>query len=308
MIALAPRFIPETEPHSGRFDVAGAVLATLGMTAIVFGTVNSAEAGWTSPITVATLAAGAILLTLLFLNEARAEQPIMPLRLFRSRERSGAYAARMLYLGAMIGFFYFTTQLLQGVMGFSAFQAGIAFFPMTIVNFAVAMLIPRLTPRFGNSAILSVGIAVTLAGMAWLSLVHPGSTYLTAIALPMILIGAGQGLAFAPLTSAGISGVQAEDAGAASGIGQHCTSTGQCSRTRHPRRSLRGRRILCRRRYNGTHRSRINGSYRRHRPARRLSRHRPRTDRPGYENAKYRKAIRPGERKPRCRTRGPRLN
>ena len=85
MIALAPRFIPETEPHSGRFDVAGAVLATLGMTAIVFGTVNSAEAGWTSPITVATLAAGAILLTLLFLNEARAEQPIMPLRLFRSR-------------------------------------------------------------------------------------------------------------------------------------------------------------------------------------------------------------------------------
>ena len=60
MIALAPRFIPETEPHSGRFDVAGAVLATLGMTAIVFGTVNSAEAGWTSPITVATLAAGAI--------------------------------------------------------------------------------------------------------------------------------------------------------------------------------------------------------------------------------------------------------
>lgn len=171
------------------------------MTALVFGTVNSAEAGWTSPITVATLAAGAILLTLLFLNEARAEQPIMPLRLFRSRERSGAYAARMLYLGAMIGFFYFTTQLLQGVMGFSAFQAGIAFFPMTIVNFAVAMLIPRLTPRFGNSAILSVGIAVTLAGMAWLSLVHPGSTYLTAIALPMILIGAGQGLAFAPLTS-----------------------------------------------------------------------------------------------------------
>lgn len=218
MIALAPRFIPETEPNSGRFDVAGAVLATLGMTALVFGTVNSAEAGWTSPITVATLAAGAILLTLLFLNEARAEQPIMPLRLFRSRERSGAYAARMLYLGAMIGFFYFTTQLLQGVMGFSAFQAGIAFFPMTIVNFAVAMLIPRLTPRFGNSAILSVGIAVTLAGMAWLSLVHPGSTYLTAIALPMILIGAGQGLAFAPLTSAGISGVQAEDAGAASGL------------------------------------------------------------------------------------------
>ncbi|WP_415394834.1 MFS transporter [Rhodococcus globerulus] len=218
MIVLAPRFIPETNPSTGRFDVAGAVYATLGMAALVFGIVNSAEAGWASPTTFLTLTLGAVLLALLIRNESRAEQPIMPLRLFRSRERSGAYAARMLYLGAMIGFFYFTTQLLQGAMGFSAFQAGVAFFPMTVVNFAVALLIPRLTPRFGNAPLLAAGVALTLVGMTWLSFVHSGSTYLSGVALPMILIGAGQGLAFAPLTAAGIAGVKADDAGAASGL------------------------------------------------------------------------------------------
>ena len=126
--------------------------------------------------------------------------------------------------------------------------------------------------------------------MAWLSLVHPGSTYLTAIALPMILIGAGQGLAFAPLTSAGISGVQAEDAGAASGLVNTAHQLGSALGLGILVAVSAGAGSLCRRRYNGTHRSRINGSYRRHRPARRLSRHRPRTDRPGYENAKYRKS------------------
>jgi hypothetical protein len=89
---------------------------------------------------------------------------------------------------------------------------------MTIVNFVVAMAIPRLTPRFGNAAVLATGVAITLAGMAWLSRVGVDSSYLTAVALPMVLIGAGQGLAFAPLTSAGITGVTAREAGAASGL------------------------------------------------------------------------------------------
>lgn len=156
--------------------MAGAVLATLGMTALVFGIVNSADAGWTSPITVSTLAAGAILLILLFLNEARAEQPIMPLRLFRSREpirrlcRPNALSGchdRILLLHDS------ATPRRHGLQRVPSLS--IAFFPMTIVNFAVAMLIPRLTPRFGNSTILSVGIAVTLTGMAWLSLVIPAA-------------------------------------------------------------------------------------------------------------------------------------
>jgi predicted MFS family arabinose efflux permease len=159
-----------------------------------------------------------MLLAALVVNESRAEQPIMPLRLFRNRERSGAYAARMLYLGAVIGFFYFTTQYMQDALGFTPLQAGLGFLPMSLVNFVVALANPRLAPRIPNGVLLAVGTAVTLAGMAWLSRAGIGDAYLTSVALPMVLVGAGQGFAFAPLTNAGIAGVVPADAGAASGL------------------------------------------------------------------------------------------
>lgn len=218
MVVLALRFIGETERHRGRFDVAGAVFATLGMTALVFGTVNAADAGWAVASTLTAIALGVVLLAALVLNEARAPQPIMPLRLFADRRRTGAYLVRMLYLGAMIGFFFYTSQYLQGVLGLSPLRAGIAFLPMSAVNFAVALLVNRAIGRFGAVPVLLTGIGVTLAGMAWLSRAGTGSDYLTAVALPMVLIGAGQGLAFAPMTSAGLAGAGPSDAGAASGL------------------------------------------------------------------------------------------
>ncbi|MFJ3406454.1 MFS transporter [Promicromonospora sp. NPDC090134] len=218
MIVLARRVLAETERRTGRFDVGGAVAATLGTGALVLGIIESGERGWTSPVTLGALAAGLVLLTVLVLHEARTAHPIMPLRLFRSRERSGAYAARLLFLGAMIGFFYFTTQYLQDVLGLSPLQAGLGFFPMTLVNFAVALAVPRLLRRIPGAVLLAAGLVLKLAGLAWLSRVGPDDAYLTAVALPMLLVGAGQGLAFAPLTSSGIAGVAPEDAGAASGL------------------------------------------------------------------------------------------
>ncbi|WP_052436326.1 MFS transporter [Georgenia sp. SUBG003] len=218
MIVVASRVLAETERRHGRFDSPGALLTTLGMGSLVFGIIESGTRGWVSPVTVSGLAVGVVLLTVLVVHESRAEHPIMPLRLFRSRERSGAYVARMLYLGAMIGFFFFTTQYLQDVLGFSPLQAGAGFFPMTVVNFIVAMAVPRLSSRMPGAALMAAGVTLTLVGMAWLSRLEVGDTYATAVALPMLLIGAGQGLAFAPLTSSGIVGVRAEDAGAASGL------------------------------------------------------------------------------------------
>ena len=118
-----------------------------------------------------------MLLVVFVLIERRAAQPIMPLRLFASRRRTGAYVARFLYLGAMIGFFFFTTQFLQEVLGFDPLQAGIGFLPMTAVNFAVAMSIPRLVGRMPGSVPLLAGILLTLAGMFWLSRVGVDSGY-----------------------------------------------------------------------------------------------------------------------------------
>jgi len=212
------KYIPETPRSSGRFDLIGALCSTLGMGLLVFGIVNAADAGWTAPTTLTALAAGSVLLTVLVVNEWRAKQPIMPLQLFASRERSGAYAARMLFAGTMIAFFYFTTQFLQGVYQYSPFQAGIAFFPMTTVNFVVALFVPRLTHRFGNAPLLAAGLTLTLAGIAWLAQITADTPYLTGVAFPMVLIGIGQGLAFGPLTAAGIAGATAANAGAASGL------------------------------------------------------------------------------------------
>ncbi|HEY5853874.1 MAG TPA: MFS transporter [Aldersonia sp.] len=138
--------------------------ALQGVGAIVFGVIESVEHGWTSSATVCSLVVGAVLLAGLVLAERRAREPIMPLRLFASRTRVGAYLARMLYLGAMIGFFYFGTQFLQNVLGFTAFQTGLAFLPMTVVNFAVALAIPRLTARVGQAVPLTVGVISTPAG------------------------------------------------------------------------------------------------------------------------------------------------
>jgi EmrB/QacA subfamily drug resistance transporter len=218
MIVLAPRFLPAIPSQPGRFDITGAVLSTLGVGGLVFGILNASERGWSSPVTIVALAAAVVVLVLFVLVESRASQPIMPLRLFRSRERTGAYLTRFFYLAAMIGFFFFTSQFLQRVLGFSALQAGLAFFPMTIVNFGVALLIPRIVRGIGSAPTLVAGVALTLGGMIWLSRVEVGTSYLLGVALPMVLIGLGQGLAFAPMTSSGIAGTSVADAGAASGL------------------------------------------------------------------------------------------
>lgn len=218
MFVLAVRYLIDVPRIGGRFDLVGAIAGTLGVGALIFGIISAAEEGWGSARTLVALGLGVVLLVVLVLNERGAAQPIMPLRLFASRRRSGAYAIRFLYLGAMMGFFWFTTQYLQEVLGWTPLQAGLGFLPMTVVNFAVAMAIPRLMGRFAPSAVLGSGVAVTFAGMFWLSRVDVGSGFMLGIALPMVLIGIGQGLAFAPLTGYGISGIAGPDAGAASGL------------------------------------------------------------------------------------------
>ncbi|MGW7528023.1 MFS transporter [Streptomyces sp. NPDC054783] len=218
MMVLAVRFLPETERRQGRFDIAGSVLATLGSTALVLGMVDAADFGWTAPLTLVPLLAGVVMLGLFLRVERRAAQPIVPLRLFASRERSGAYVTRMLYMGAMMGFFFFTAQFVQSVYHWTPLQAGASFMPMTLINFCLAVQVPRLLQRAARPLVLLTGVALTTVGMMWLSRLGLHTPYLTGVALPMVLIGAGQGLTLAPLTSSGVDGVAPADAGAASGL------------------------------------------------------------------------------------------
>jgi EmrB/QacA subfamily drug resistance transporter len=218
VILLAPRYLPETERRPGRFDLMGAVTSTLGMTALVYAFVRAASDGWSDGGTLASFAAAAVLLAAFGLTETRAEQPITPLHLFADRQRSGAYAARVLVTGGIFSTFFFLTQFLQGVGGYSALQAGLAFLPMTAVMFAMGRAVPMLTPRFGSTRLLIGGLSLAVVGIAWLSRVADGMHYFPGIAVPLALLGIGIGMAFTPLTAAGIAGVAPADAGAASGL------------------------------------------------------------------------------------------
>ena len=218
VIALAPRFLPETPRRSGHFDLMGAITSTLGMTSLVYGFVRAASDGWGERWTVTSFAAGVLLLASFVQIERRAEQPITPLHLFADRQRLGAYIARLLVVGGMFSTFFFLTQFLQGVRGFSPLGAGLAFLPMTAVMFTMGRVVPQLVQRFGNLRLLLAGLVMAVAGIAWLSRVTAGTQYFPHIAIPLAMVGAGIGIAFAPLTTAGIAGVAPADAGAASGL------------------------------------------------------------------------------------------
>lgn len=218
LILGAKRYLVETPLKSGRLDLAGAVSSTLGMGALVYGIVHAAQSSWADTTTGFSVAAGLALLVIFVVHESRALQPILPLHLFANRERNAAYAARMLFLGGMVGFWFFTTQFLQEVLLYKPLHAGLAFLPTTIPNFIAAMSVPSLTRRFGNARLLAVGLSLCIAGLVWMAGLSEMSPYLTGIAAPMVLIGIGQGLALAPLTVSAVQGVASEDAGAASGL------------------------------------------------------------------------------------------
>jgi EmrB/QacA subfamily drug resistance transporter len=218
LVVLAVRYLPRDSGRPGRLDLPGAITSTAAMTALVYGIVRSADTGWTDPVTVAIVVAGLGLLAGFVLVERTVANPLMPLSLFTDRVRTGAYLARFCFIGAMITYFLFVSQFLQDVQGWTALQAGLAFLPMTIVNFLVAAAVPHLTARFGAARMMVAGLVLGLAGMLALTTLQPDTNFWLGIALPGVLVGAGQGLLFAHLTTAGIGGARARDAGAASGV------------------------------------------------------------------------------------------
>ena len=131
VLLLAPRLLRETERHRGRLDIAGAVTVVTGMVALVYGFIRAADAGWSDGGTLAAFAGGVVLLAAFLVVETRVERPVVPLRLFADRARSGSYLNMLLLAAAMFGMFFFLVQFLQNVLGFSPLKAGVAFLPMS---------------------------------------------------------------------------------------------------------------------------------------------------------------------------------
>jgi EmrB/QacA subfamily drug resistance transporter len=218
VVALAPLFVAETPRLPGRFDLVGAVTSTAGVALVVYGFIRAASDGWGDRTALIAFGAAVVLLAAFLLNETRAPQPITPLRLFADVSRTGSYAARLLLVAGMFGMFFFLTQFLQEVLGFSPLRAGVAFLPMTITLFAVSRLAPRLVPVFGPKRLMIAGMIPVVVGMTWLSRVSPATSYWTGVFPPMLLFGMGMGAVFVPLTIASLAGVRPQDSGAASSM------------------------------------------------------------------------------------------
>ena len=210
--------IVETERRRGRFDLAGALTCTLGVSAIVFGLVEAGSVGWTSPVTVLSLAVGLVLLGLFLRQEQRVDEPILPLRLLTHRTRSSANASRALLYAGFYGLFYFMAQFLQDVQGYSPLATGCAFLPMPISVFLSSQFTSRvLLRRLPQKTVMALGTAVAAIGLLLATQVDATTAYLQ-IVVSLVLIGAGSGTSFVALTSASLAEVDPGDAGAASGL------------------------------------------------------------------------------------------
>jgi len=218
LVVLARRSMPETPTRKGRVDVPGALTSTLGMAALVYGFVRAASDGWGADGTVAAFVVGVALLVAFVRIETTAAMPITPLRLFLDRDRTFSYVARLLLIGGLFGMFFFLTQVLQDVLGYSALTTGLAFLPLTVGLFVASQLSARvLLPIVGPKPLMAGGITISTTGVLLLSQIseHTGYPY---VLLALVLFGIGNGLAFVPLTAASLAGVEAADAGAASGL------------------------------------------------------------------------------------------
>jgi len=218
VVAITPLFVGETKRQPGRFDVLGAVTSTAGVSALVYGFIRASSNGWGDHLGLAAFGLAAVLLAVFVVNEARVRQPITPLRLFADASRSGSFVTRLLVIAGMFGVFFFLTQFLQRILGFSPLRAGVAFLPMTVALFGVSRLAPRLMPRLGVKPMMIVGMLPVVVAMAWLSRVSSASGYWTDFFGPMMLLGVGFGLVFVPLTTTSLAGVPAKDSGAASAM------------------------------------------------------------------------------------------
>ncbi|HZG48020.1 MAG TPA: MFS transporter [Thermoleophilaceae bacterium] len=200
-------------------DVLGAALVTSALMLGVYTIVKASDYGWGSLHSLGLGAASLALLAVFVARQARAADPLMPLRVFRSRNVSGANLVQVVVVAGMFGMFFMGTLYLERVLGFDPLEIGLAFLPATILmGIFSAGLSARLNTRFGARATLVPALVAVLAGLVLFALVPVDGSYAPDVLPAVMLMGVGAGLAFPSLMTLAMSGVPQSDAGLASGL------------------------------------------------------------------------------------------
>jgi EmrB/QacA subfamily drug resistance transporter len=220
---LAPRVLGESERRRGRFDLPGAITGSLGLAALVYGLVNAATTSngvshWGDAKVIVALAAAAVLLTAFGFIEVRSPHALVPIRVLRSRDRSGAYLISLCVGTALFGMFFFLTLFVQGVLGYSPLRTGVAYLPMAGMILVATGVASQLVSRIGARPLMITGSAAATGGMFWLSRVTEHSHYVSGLLGPMLITAAGLGLIFAPLLLVSLIKVADNDTGVASSL------------------------------------------------------------------------------------------
>jgi len=219
VLVIALRKVPETRnPAAGRLDLAGAIAATIGLAAVVFGLIEAPAAGWSDPRVWASLVAGGVALALFVLVEARSAHPMVPLDLFRIRAFAGANLLTLfLYAALSATFFLLPFELIQA-QGYSPSKAGAALLPLIALIFALSRPAGAIADRFGPRIPLTVGPAIAAVGFFLLAVPHHDARYFATLLPALSVLGFGMAITVAPLTAAVLNAVGERDTGTASGI------------------------------------------------------------------------------------------
>ncbi len=201
-------------------DVLGAALITGALMLLVYTiVVPAAEDGWGATRTLVLGAGSLALLAAFIVREATASNPLVPLRIFRSRNVAGANLIQALFVAGMFGMFFMGALYLQRILGYSALETGLAFLPSTIVMGTLSIRYSQpLVMRFGARATLLPGLVLGVVGLLVFTQAPVDGNYATHVLPVMILLGAGAGLAFPALMTLSMSGASPSDAGLASGL------------------------------------------------------------------------------------------
>ncbi|WP_246574563.1 MFS transporter [Streptomyces genisteinicus] len=210
----------ERQPRATRragLDVPGAVLVTLGLFGLVYGFSNTESHGWSSPASWGLLLGGATLLALFTYRQATTDQPLLPLRILLDRDRGASQIAILVATGGMYAVALFLAYYMQQTLQYTPVEAGLAFLPVPVAlvvssGLAVGILMPRLGPK----TVIPVGMALLGAGMIWFTRLELDSTYAGGILPPLIVLGLGIGMIYAPAIDLATYRVHQDDSGVAS--------------------------------------------------------------------------------------------
>jgi EmrB/QacA subfamily drug resistance transporter len=220
VVYLSWRHVPESyDPEAtGRVDVAGGVLVTLGLVGVTYGLIEGPSAGWTSAAVLGALVGGSVLLAVFVWWQRKAAHPMLPLELFASTQFTATNVVTFVVYGALGGTLFLLPIALQQVSGYTALEAGLSLLPLTLVILALAARSGALAARIGPRLQMSVGPVLVGLGLALFVRVGSGGDYVTEVLPAVLVLGLGLATTVAPLTATVLAAAPARHAGTASAV------------------------------------------------------------------------------------------